>query len=756
MPVWNYSVAKDGLAVRHERRAVLTGVSATVNLAGESRAPQCLPPGKATPHGVPFGRDLFVLPRAARSDPAVLILAASYCGDALDGARGIELCVDGVRGFSRAHASHRYSRYWTRPVWTDDLAAIPDRTQFALLERDDEAMPYLAVLPLTSHGMRAELGNCDGRLCIRSASGDDRHTPGGFLLAAVAGGADPYEAVGRAFAAGLAETGTGRLRRQKAVPPFVDWFGWCSWNAFYSNVTEADVLNALATFRKGRLPVGFYILDDGWQSGGSYLAEKNVPRERAMRKGYPAQKSREAHEASGRKDEGVHFPWGLKSFRENEKFPSGLKALIARVKGQTGLRYFGVWHTLQGIWGGIHPEGELFGQYETFQDVWGHQVFKPREAYRFFQDYHDYLVACGVDFVKVDNQAGLEGNVEQRYPVGEAARVFHQALDGSVAVHFGGQCINCMDMSTDLMLQLPVTNVARNSDDFYPWRGDNPGAHVAYNAYNNLWTGQVAIPDWDMFESHHPYGEFHAMARAVSGSPIYCTDYPGKQVFEILRRLVYADGRAVRCPEPAQVTRDCLFADVLAGEALLKVFNALPTGHGLLGVFNCRQTPGHQDTKEKRYCVFTDEQRRALRATATVSPADVEGLDDRRYAVWSHRERSLRVMGRAAKTKLTLDKLEADVLVLAPIDSGLAVLGLLDKYASAATIVDWGVEVGSGRLIAQFADGGTLGFYAERRPKAVRVDGKAVRRFDYDAGSGLLTLEAQPGAEVVVEIDPGA
>ena len=42
-------------------------------------------------------------------------------------------------------------------------------------------------------------------------------------------------------------------------------------------------------------------------------------------------------------------------------------------------------------------------------------------------------------------------------------------------------------------------------------------------------------PDWDMFHSQHPAAELHALARAVSGGPVYVSDYPGKHNFDILR-----------------------------------------------------------------------------------------------------------------------------------------------------------------------------------------------------------------------------
>ncbi|KAL2498755.1 putative galactinol--sucrose galactosyltransferase 1 [Abeliophyllum distichum] len=46
------------------------------------------------------------------------------------------------------------------------------------------------------------------------------------------------------------------------------WFEWCTWDAFYTNVTSEGVKQGLESFKKcGILPM-FIIIDDGWQSVG--------------------------------------------------------------------------------------------------------------------------------------------------------------------------------------------------------------------------------------------------------------------------------------------------------------------------------------------------------------------------------------------------------------------------------------------------------------------------------------------------------
>ena len=76
--------------------------------------------------------------------------------------------------------------------------------------------------------------------------------------------------------------------------------------------------------------------------------------------------------------------------------------------------------------------------------------------------------------------------------------------------------------------------------------------------------------------SQHPAALMHATARAVSGSSVYVSDFPGLHDFDLLRRLVLSDGRVLRAQLPGRPTRDSLFCDVLRdGKSLLKVAGLL-------------------------------------------------------------------------------------------------------------------------------------------------------------------------------------
>ncbi|MFZ0708733.1 MAG: Sip1-related alpha-galactosidase [Terrimicrobiaceae bacterium] len=62
----------------------------------------------------------------------------------------------------------------------------------------------------------------------------------------------------------------------------------------------------------------------------------------------------------------------------------------------------------------------------------------------FYDDYHRLLAEQGVDGVKVDVQAMLEGVSAGQGGRMALGRAYRRALEASVTRHFGGRLINCM------------------------------------------------------------------------------------------------------------------------------------------------------------------------------------------------------------------------------------------------------------------------------------------------------------------------
>ena len=211
----------------------------------------------------------------------------------------------------------------------------------------------------------------------------------------------------------------------------------------------------------------------------------------------------------------------------------------------------------------------------------------------------------------------------------------------------GAHCINCMCHSTDNLYQYQTTAVARASDDFYPRRPESHTVHIVNVAYNSLFLGELALPDWDMFHSSHAVAGLHAAARAVGGCPVYVSDAPGLHDVPLLRSLVMRDGRVLRAQLPGRPTRDSLFADVgTDGTTALKVWNANAVG-GIVGAFHVQGVAWDWRTQEN---VVLESEPPPLEAS--VRPHDVETLRasaaDGAFAVWRHRGARVEVADRLA------------------------------------------------------------------------------------------------------------
>ena len=84
------------------------------------------------------------------------------------------------------------------------------------------------------------------------------------------------------------------------------------------------------------------------------------------------------------------------------------------------------------------------------------------------------------------------------------------------------------------------TAVVRASDDFYPRDPVSHTIHIASVAYNSVFLGEFMLPNWDMFHSLHPAGDYHGSARAISGGPVYVRSRSIHQSSELFM-LIFAE-----------------------------------------------------------------------------------------------------------------------------------------------------------------------------------------------------------------------
>lgn len=611
----------------------------------------------------------------------------------------------------RFSACHRYESYWMKPCAGKALSEVPAETQFLLAELTHEL--FLVLVPLFDSAVRFSLrGLPDDTLELLGETGDAFTSSDGGLALYVAAGADPFALVREGARSVQERIGTGRLRRDKPLPDFVDDFGWCTWDAFYQEVSAEKVREGLEQFERGGVSPRYLILDDGWQS-----VEQRPTAERR-----------------------------LTSFAANQKFAGDLRPTVKMAKERFGLRNFLVWHSMVGYWGGVDGDelpgygvvdqtrqfGEGILRHEPTANHlwWGNLVgfVPPAQVERFFDDYHRSLAEQGVDGIKVDSQAVLEAVSERHGGRVAVTRAYRSALESSAQRHFGGRLINCMSNAQETYYLSFDSTLLRTSIDFFPNRPESHGMHLYANAQVGLWFGEFMHPDWDMFQSGHAFGAYHAAARAVSGGPVYVSDKPGKHDFELLRSLTCFDGSVLRCDGPALLTADLLCRDPTRERVLCKVWNRSADA-AVIGAFHA-QTGADTAAREPLY--------------GTLGPSDVPGLEGEDFACYSYRARKLELLGKRQRREVVLEHAGYELFTLAPLVHGFAPIGLTDKMNSRAAVRSFRWD--GRRTEMRLRDGGDFLAFSEHAPEAVHANGQAVK-FEYDTETQALRVALPSGRQ---------
>lgn len=648
----------------------------------------------------PGGGDvgIFLRARASRSASRLLFNAGK-----LPGLRRYTLC-------------HRYEPFWMKPAAGSLLRDVPAETQVLLGELT--AGGWLLYVPLIDEPWRFSLrGHPEGRLELLAETGDPHLGGHGGLALFLALGEDPFALLAAGARCVAERLGPRcRLREDKVLPDFVDVFGWCTWDAFYQDVSADGVHAGLTSLRAAGLEPRFVILDDGWQS------VRTLP--------------------TGERR--------LTAFSPNEKFGHDLAPLIRQAKADFGVETFLVWHALNGYWGGV--DGEALPGYSVLEqprrfgegvlthmprcneDWWGGLVGLVPEAsvQRFFDDYHRSLSAQGVDGVKVDSQATLEALGARQGGRVRLARVYREALEQSARRHFAGRLLNCMACAQEDFYGSPDSTLTRTSIDFFPKRPESHSAHLVTNAHVGLWFGQFMWPDWDMFQSAHEWGAFHAAGRAVSGGPVYVSDRPGEHDVQLLRQLVCADGSVLRADGPGLPTLSTLCTDPTREPVPLQIWNRCGRV-GIIGVFHAFYAGGQART-----------------VSGAVGPRDVPGLEGTRFACYAQVSGQLLELADTDSLRFSLAERQFELYWLSPIEHGVALLGLADKLNGPAAIRRVTAPE-PGVLQLALADGGELIAFCEQAPSAVEAAGVPLA-FRYDAGTRALRVPLTPSQALEVTL----
>ncbi|KAK6261843.1 hypothetical protein QUC31_007659 [Theobroma cacao] len=668
----------------------------------------------------------------------------------------------------------RFKIWWMIPRYGESGSEIPMETQMLLLEvREESAVDdgissdpatentfYILFLPVLDGEFRTSLqGTSANELQFCVESGDANVQTSQILEPVfINSGDNPFELIKNSIKILEKHKGTFSHIENKKIPAHLDWFGWCTWDAFYTEVNPQGIKEGLQSFSDGGCSPKFLVIDDGWQDTVNEFRKEGEPL-----------------------IEGTQFATRLVDIKENSKFKSsgsdagcdGLHEFIDTIKGKYGLKYVYVWHALAGYWGGVLPSSETMKKYNpkivypvqspgiigNLRDIipdslekYGVGIIDPQKIFDFYNDLHSYLSSSGVDGVKVDAQnlietlgSGFGGRVS-------LTRQYQQALEQSVSRNFrDNNLICCMSHNSDSIYSSKKSVVARASEDFMPREPTFQTLHIASVAFNSLLLGEIVVPDWDMFHSKHDTAEFHGAARSIGGCAVYVSDKPENHDFEILRRLVLPDGSILRARHAGRPTRDCLFRDpVMDGKSLLKIWN-LNKLSGVIGVFNC-QGAGSWPMKQ----ATEDLTSTPSSISGNMSPCDVEFIEEVAgenwngdCAVYAFNSGSLSKLPKKGNIKVSLATLKCEIYTVSPIrvfgqDVRFAPIGLLDMYNSGGAVeaMDCTMNL-SGCIIKIKGRGcGRFGTYSSAKPRSCTVDMKEVE-FIYNTENGLLTVDLQ-------------
>jgi hypothetical protein len=361
-----------------------------------------------------------------------------------------------------------------------------------------------------------------------------------------------------------------------------DGLGYCTWNALGQNLTDRKIFDALDALEKSNVRIQTLIIDDNWQS-----LEKS---------------SDDAH----------YHKWS--DFEANpEGFPRGLEKTVTDIRDfHPSIEHVAVWHAMLGYWGGISPTGNIAKQYKTREvtrEEVGRQDFPSikmlvvadEDVQRMYDDFYAFLLRCRIDGVKTDAQFMLDlisAPSDRRTLI----RAYQDAWTLSSLKYMRNRSISCMSQTPQIIFHSQLPNnkpqvTLRNSDDFFPNEPDSHTWHIFCNAYNALFTQHLnVLPDWDMFQTTHEFGSYHAAARCISGGPVYITDEPGKHNTGLIRqmtaRTIQNDTVTLRPSCVARAVSSSVYTS-RNEPRLLKIgsYNGRSaTGVGILGVFNTSAT----------------------------------------------------------------------------------------------------------------------------------------------------------------------
>lgn len=625
-----------------------------------------------------------------RSFPGLsaLVVSLDWEGEALGAEPSVELSLE-LPGFARGKALHQWKPHWTAPVYVQKAEALPAENQVLFWQQSGSAT-YHALLPLVGSDTVATFSAMQGTLEVSARIGASGRKARRIPLFAYAVSPTPYPLPERLLQAGLTATNQPFIPRSaRKLPAEYERLGYCTWEALHAEaLSQRSVVDTIARYSELGVPIHYVIVDDGW----ARYREKR-----------------------------------LASFEADpSKFPDGLEGLTQALRPY-GVQALGVWLTLEGHWEGVDPSAGL-GTDETLLEV-SKSRFVPHpegdRGFHFWKPHFEALARSGVRLLKIDNQARfgrefLKGTLPIAH-TGKATLHVEKA-----AQQAGLDVLDCMALAPELIQSWRQSAVARSSDDYLPDNPEQTKKLQVHNVENAFFLSALVTPDADMFQSHDRYASYHALTRAMSRQPIYVSDRADRIQPAVLEPFLLSDGRLLLPDTPALPTEDIFFRDLNREPSPQKVFSTVRRpgySAALLGAFNVTQGAQRVEGRVRLEDVHEWETERASR-----------------FALYRRGTGELHVLERSGPgIPVVLEEFGADIFTVTPVEQGVAVLGLLDKYVGPAAVRR--VEHSAEAVELELEEGGELGLYLASAPKRMLVNGRPLSPTDHPGAPGLVRLE---------------
>lgn len=558
-----------------------------------------------------------------------------------------------------------------QPLRVENFGELRRGGFFLLLELQDGE--FLALLPMCGPDTATCFLSQDGTLQLEAVTMGTQPVEGETPLLSWARDADPYVACRRVWEAALAELGyPTRMREEKAYPDIFRFLGWCSWEEFRFDISEAVLLEALRGIEESGLPIRYFLVDDGHLD----VVGDEPPRQR------------------------------LRSFAPDAvKFPRGWKPLLD-ARQPDRVKWMGLWLNFNGYWAGIAPDNEM-GELNWHLELAPSGSLVPRDGFGASFAFYDAMIGAardaGFDFVKVDNQAANPHRYGGMNNPMQSAANNAQALETASARHMDG-LINCMAHGPACIWNTRLSNVTRCSEDYLLGDEKRARRHL-HNSYANIpWLGQTVWGDHDMFHSNDPAsGALMARSKALSGGPIYLSDNPTGFDANNIEPLCLSDGQLLRPLAPAAPLPRSLFANPFEDGEPYFAIAPLANRCAALVAYNLTE-PVVPVSGAIRFNDFDEAGCMLPEGRVGWAPQGDEGLV---LYDWKSGQ-AQRLDGDFAFTLAGFDDLLA---LLCPLENGWAVIGRSDKFLAPAGVEV--IETSEEELILRMVESGPLAIWNE-------------------------------------------